>query len=77
MVSTVLPAECWAKKRGQESTKSKDSDTSHGDSRSEDAITLILYDGYKERFDLQKKYPSSHQMKEQETKFILSLTYFG
>lgn len=48
-----------------------------GDNRSEEGVTLILYNGYKQRFDLQKKYPSSHQMKEEETKFIVTSTYFG
>lgn len=38
---------------------------------------MILYNRYKERSDLQKKYPSSHQMKEEETKFILTLAQFG
>lgn len=44
-----------------------------GGNRSEKGVTLILYNGYKERFELQKKYPSGHQMKEEETKFILTL----
>lgn len=45
--------------------------------KSEEGVTLILYNGYKERFGLQKNYPSSHQMKEEETKLILTLALFG
>lgn len=73
MVSIVLPAECWMKKWVQESTKSKDSERSCGDNRSEDGVTLFFTMDTKKGLTFRKKTPSSRQMKEGEAKLILTL----